>query len=672
MPLTNKITIDAYIHPTFAFDTADNQWLVSWYNDATHYFVIDYYADGRQWLLGWQDGGTFRYMLSSAYTDSDALDVWMQLTACVDLTTGSTAGSALYVNRVAVDTTWSGNIDAMTSTFPVMWLRHNNGTAGAFKINYLRIFPSYCASAAEVAANFKTVKNEEIVFHMDGHSMGRTRCNVTGRVSRLDLARSVESPAGRANPNEVSIELMSPAGQFADDQYAAFTPASEIYNGTAAQAYMQNRSGVEVETWYGNVPELEFVGRIDDSLFKRRSGANELSKVTVTASDMVYDLRRRVRQKGYAYEDYEIANISTTTTSLLHVVGKMGTQAEGYNFIANAGFENTTVANSWTVAGTSATLTRAAGGMAGSYEGAVHCSSGTGVASMSQTITFAGTKKLNVGQDWTAAIYARTFTTARTATLTFEEYTSGSTSITSTSLTQTLGADGGWLEMTKTIVISTSATNTLKLSLSHATVGTVSFDCASLIQNDTSLLAVLANNSDGASGVFNADNATTSTTWDTAGYDVDDAMITHPWARVEAGQPVMDILGDIADATAARYIGMDACGTVKYRTPFRSGYYDPAALFAISSCVSVDAVMSIEQANKIAIHGDNIAKSTSIGMVWEAIGAGFPLASGSQTQLALGTGTIANGATWPSAVNWPPYTDAATYVEYWAKYGETG
>jgi hypothetical protein len=134
-------------------------------------------------------------------------------------------------------------------------------------------------------------------------------------------------------------------------------------------------------------------------------------------------------------------------------------------------------------------------------------------------------------------------------------------------------------------------------------------------------------------------------------------MVTHPWAVVEQGTPVWDYLTRIADATSAWYMGFDACGTLKYRTPMKAGYADASALFTVDAVGAIDSAISIEQANKIIIHGIKIIKSGRYGEVWSAEKSSFfdRDANGYVYE------TVAASATWPEPM---------TYGEFWAKYEE--
>lgn len=661
MPLTSFVVVDTLVKPTMAFNAGGLHHVLSWYIDATHQLRLTYDAvvNEQTWGMAWQDGGTSRYQIAATpqFTDNATFQVWTRLSAIIDLSTGTTAGSSLYMNGSALDTTWSGNIDAKVSNFPTMELRAMAGIAYGFDIAYARVWLLTSAAdlptATDVANNFKTYKEEEIVFHLNGHATGHTRCNVTSRVQTLDLERTTESPTGNANPNVCDINLLSPNGQFADDQYAAFDAGAEVYNGTSSQKYMQAWCPVEVETWYGNTPELEFVGRLDDSVFRRRSTVNDVSRVTITAKDEAEDMRRRVRQKAYTFEDYELSNTTTSSTSLLQTIAQMETQHEWYNFLADSGFENATAANSWVVAGSSSTITRAAGGLLGSYQ--LNWLVPGATATLTQNVTFVGSKLLNVGQNWNISVWGKT-ATGITATLYLNELASGGTAITTGNVAQDFPTAGGWVQVAKTIAISTSLTNSLQVQLYATATATLSLDCAMLVQNDRALNWYVENNNDGASGTESADDAD-SALYDTAGFDVDDAMVVHPWARVEQGHSVWDYLVQIGDATAARYLGFDACGTLKYRTPFKTSYADPSALFTITDTdfTTVATVCDVRQANKVVVHGYKIFKDTVQRLWWLGTDSdAFDRDSGNRIDES-----VAASAIWPAA---------STYGEFWASY----
>jgi hypothetical protein len=651
LDMPSTFTLDIYFKPTFAYDTADDQYLCGWRIDAAHYWELLYLAASDCYELAWIDGATERQLVTPAYVSDVTLQVWTRLTLSVDLTTGTTAGSALYRNGALVDAVWSGASEIKASYFPLFSVRHIAAWPGAFVVNYLRLFSGKVATAAEVANNFQELKDEEIVWHFNGCALGHTRCNVTDKVLSVDLERSIESPVGISNPNGLSVQLVSQEGEFADDQYAAFNAATEHYNGTLAQRFMRHRTPIEVETWYGGLFELEFTGRVNEDMFSRRSAVNELSVVNLSAQDVAADLKRRVRQKAYKYENYNLCDPSVAS-SLLHVIAQMGLQREWYNFLSNASFERTTISSSWVVSGTGASIARGSGGVLGSYEGQLDYSTAT--AMISQTVDFTGTKKLNVGQTWDFALYVKC-TSAANGTLVLSGL-AAAVETESQHVHFALSGGEGWRRYDVAYSVATSAIDHLKCAALLTSDVALSLDCGMLVQNDQALEWFVPNDNDGASGEDSADDAD-SAVFDTVGFDVEDAMIVHPFAVVEQGTKIWDYLTNIADATAARYFGFDACGTLKYRTPFKTGYADPSTLTTIDSVVSVDSMMTIEQANKIIIHGVRIVKEQATSEVWSALKSSFfdRDANGYVYETVLDT------STWPAP---------NIYGEFWAKYEE--
>lgn len=649
LDMTSIMTISALVKPSCVYNVSTKQAIWSWYHTASRYLSCHYISS--QFVVEWAEGSTARTMVSSSYTTTTALQTWVTIGATIDLSSAEQDGSKLWINGVVVDEQWDDTIVAKASYYPMYQIRALNGSAGAMTINHVRMFQNL---KEDISNDFSSRKEEEIYWPLNGHGTGHTRCNVSTRVTDLDIGKSIESPKGNANPNTLNVGLMSPNGEFADDQYAAFDPANEAYNGTSSQKYMQRRCPIEVETWYGGTYEPEFVGRIDGDVFRRHSGVGDISRVTISAEDEWGDFQRRVRQKGKYYENYELCNTSTSSTSLLHTIAKMHSQKEWYNFLANSSFENATAANSWSVTGTSATVTRAAGGLVGSYQ--LDWLVAGMASTIVQNVTFSGTKKLNVGQNWNYSVYAKA-ATAFDCVLRLNELTAAGTSITANAATTAaFSAGGGWKKMEKTVSISTSATAILQAQLYSLSTATLSLDCAMLIQNDRSLDWFVLNNNDGAAGVESADDAD-SELYDTVGFDVDDAMIIHPWARVEQGESIGDYLAQIGDATAARYIGMDAAGTLKYRTIFKTSYADPTALATIDATQSIDTVLDVAQANKILVHGVTIMKDTILRQVWDAAAAGTFTKDGTSWIRE----TVANGGSWPTA---------ASSFEYWASYGD--
>jgi hypothetical protein len=144
-PLTETGVLQVKFRPTFAYDVASDQNLCGWYVSAAQYFRMRYNATTDTFRITWWDSGVVRTMDSAKYDDGSTyrnINQWITLTLSYDLSTGTTAGSSLWMNGTQDDTWWDGNIDAMTTQFPVMQIRAYDSTAGAYDIAYVKYWPN--------------------------------------------------------------------------------------------------------------------------------------------------------------------------------------------------------------------------------------------------------------------------------------------------------------------------------------------------------------------------------------------------------------------------------------------------------------------------------------------------------------------------------------------------
>jgi len=649
LDLTDTVTVIARIKPSFGYEVASNQHVWSWYNDADHYLTLYYDATSDKYTLKWKDGTNERVVVSAAYVSNVTLMVWVDIAITLDLTTGDTTGVVMYLDRVAKDSAWDDAADTKASNFPVFEVAAENQTAGNFDINYVRIFTSKQATATEIGVDMSSVKLEEIFFPLNGHAHARTRCNITEFVSELTVDRMANRGA-----NEASIELASSSGEFADDQYAAFDAANAVYNGTAAQAYMKHRCPVFIETWYGHSFEPILTGRVDENLFTRRTPQPnvDISRVILSIEDYVSDIARKVKRFAADYGDKKLSD-ATEADSLIHVITRLVTKESIYNFLANSSFENGTIASSWLVAGTAATFSRVAGGLTGSYQGDLVYGSATAAAY--QSVTFIGTKRLNVGETYTFQVYLKSAGNCGNNIRLSECDGGGVNDYTETTWAATGGAGWSRAEITHTITDSDSTYLLCAVYLDDNV--TLSFDCAMLVQYDRALNWFILNNNNGAAGVESADDAD-SDSYDILGFDCDAVNITHPWVFIEEDDSLWTYLKDLGDACIADYLGLDSAGTMKLRSYLKTGYSDPSPILTISSVLDVAANQEVDHANKIKVHGIKLKKDSDnffggFNKVWDAEDAGL-FSGGEKIKIE-----IANAGTWPAA---------ADYGEFWAKY----
>jgi hypothetical protein len=136
LPMDSKFTLFIRCKPTFAYNVSSSQHLCEWYIDATHCFRVYYSAGGDCFYAYWHDGGSNRVLQSAVYTSNETLQTWHNFAFSIDLTTGTTAGSAFYINQAAVETAWSGNTDVKASNFPILTFRTYSGGSTAYSLHY--------------------------------------------------------------------------------------------------------------------------------------------------------------------------------------------------------------------------------------------------------------------------------------------------------------------------------------------------------------------------------------------------------------------------------------------------------------------------------------------------------------------------------------------------------
>lgn len=644
MPDSGKFTIRLVVEPWFVYLTTNYMIICGWDVDATHRFIIYYNRDNDTMSIYWVDGGTGRFLVSQQFDDD--INQLLIIDVAIDLTGGQT-GSQLWINRVSRDTDWEGAPDAKSSGFALFSMGHGGGAYPADSLfNQTILIPDHVATDADVQNDYKSVKKEMIVWNFNGEGVGRTRTNITRHVLKK---RYSKTPTFKAN--RLSLDLKSVNGEFADDQYDAFDPDNDVFNGESTQKYMQHSCPVIAETWYGHDHEPYFIGRVDTKLFARRSGAGLASMISITAEDAIAEIALKQKRKARSWEDKKLSD-STEADSLLHLIARLATQKEIYNFLANSSFENATISDSWTVAGAGATFSKVAGGLFGSNQGDLVY--GAAACTVIQTVTFTGTKKLNVGETWTFYLWLKS-ASACGDNITLEERDSVGLNDSSDTAFAFDGGEGWKLfSVSHTIAYSDSDRLRVEINLNDAGV-TLSLDGAMLVQNDRAYNWFVLNNNDGDGGVEATEAADDAdyAAYDTVGFDVDFVNIVHPWAVIDQDESVWKPLKELAIASIQTYIGLDPCGTLKFRAMLATGYADPSSLETIGDNDFRNINTRLSKINKIEIFGNHITKDTDISQAWDAHSVGL-FGDGQLVYINL-----ANGDTWP---------DPAIYGEYWAKY----
>ena len=656
--LADTGTIQIKFRPTFAYNTGSNQEIGGWYVSATQEFRLWYDQANDIFKVLWEDGGTARELQSAQYDDGSAqrnIKQWSVMTVAYDISDTSNTGSSLWMNKTQDDTTFGATTkDAKSTEFYKMQLRAYNGTAGAYDIAYMLYIPDYVATDADVQNDFKNVKDEQIYFSLDGHSVGRTRCNVSSFMTSLSTQKSTRGLlSGNYGTNIAEIELKSLDGEFADDQYAAFDPANSTYNGLVTQKYMQNRCRVMLENWYGGDFDYLIVGRVDDNYFKRRTMRDGISFVNITVEDGVAEMGRKKIENSQAWENKDICD-STESNSLIHLVSRVQTSKKVRNYAHNSGFENATISNAWTA--TTLTLTR---DTADEFIGSacakmVYDNIAGGQQNIYQSISFDGDEKLNVGEKWTFSVILKSSAACNNDISLVERDSGGSNDFTNT--TYTIAGGENYTIWSVTHTITDSDSDELRIIIYMDDNVTLYGDMVKLFRGDRNINFYVDNTAE----TLDADDYAEDE-YDTIGFDCDAVDIQHPWKRIEEGTTIWDNLTSLAGAALPNYFGMNEAGTLELRAMLTNTttntYTD---LIAEENITEDDILMNIgvilaPRANRIIVKGSGYAKYTSKECIWRASDMGS-FTQGDADDISE---SIANGDKWP---------DPDTYGEYYAYY----
>ena len=643
LDMPSQFVMSIELKPNFNYDTASSQYVCSWYIDPDQHWYFYYSPAADKFMLVYHDAGNQAILSSRQFDDGGAhedIDQWMRWDIVFDSTTGDTSGSKLYYNRNLEDDTWSNNVDAKSSRFPLFEIRSMDGTEGDYKINFIRLWPD--TTYNDVANDHKGNEEEEIYWPLNGHSLGQSRCNITRLVNYYYINKNL----GGANTCELGLD--STAGEFADDQYSAFDSSAESFNGLSTQKYLQYRTPVHVESWYSHSFEPVFVGRVNEDYYQRISETGGRSVVTVTAEDAVSECGRKIIEHSTTYEDYDICDTAVESDSLLHVIARLATQRTIKNYLADSSFEGGDITDSWIASG--GTFTQDADQLWNSNCGKLDADEASD-ETVIQTVTFTGTKKLNVGDTYTFSIYLKS-AGAASDDIELQEHDAGGSNG-ATTQTYTLAGGEGWYKWEVSRTITDSDSDRLRVVINVTDGDVIYMDCAMLTQSASSYNWFVLNDNTATAGVESADDAD-SDSYDTVGFDCDDAAITHPWAIVKEGDDVWSYIKDLAIASLARYYGIDSSGTFVFK-PQIDEPGDPTPILTISEAGTLESQLQLQQANKIIVHGIYIVEDTNRKLVWSAQAARM---FGDDAQIAV---EIANGATWPNPT---------TYGELWAKYDD--
>ncbi len=160
--MRSKFVVDMVVKSWFVYDSGIKHTYINWFIDETHRFVCYYNQASDQLFVWWVDGGTGRSLISQQFDDGTSytnLNQRIRILVSIDLTTGTTAGSRFIViplesGAIAEDTSWSGNINALVSTFSTLSIGHENDLVQAdSQFEYIRIYAGTLVGAAADSAD---------------------------------------------------------------------------------------------------------------------------------------------------------------------------------------------------------------------------------------------------------------------------------------------------------------------------------------------------------------------------------------------------------------------------------------------------------------------------------------------------------------------------------------
>lgn len=641
---------------------ANTQYVIDWRTASDTGLILYYLGGSTDYRIFWQNGGTARFINGAPGGGVD--QEWHDVVYTWDLDNET---GAIWVDKTLIDDSWSGALDAGEPELPIATINANLAGSGAGRcdIAYLGYFPDYECTDADVQNDFKDVEEEEIFFGMNGHATGRTRCNVTRFwIKDYSLEKSVRDRlSGAWGSNKLSVTLKNTSGEFSDDQYAAYDPSADSFNGTSSQAYLRNRSGIILETWYSDDFDFLFTGRLTTGGYSRQSIRKDVSYVSCSAEDAVAELATSYETTGRYWENDTLIDTSTEGDSILHNVARRANR-RWRNYLNNSSFENGTIGDSWLVTAGGTLNKDAADGLFGSAS--AELIPGAANEQMYQTVQFLWEDKINVGDVFNFSCWLKSAagaTAVENYIAIFEDDSGGNNDYTGE--TYDLSGGEGWVKYDVTHTITDSDSDRLRVKVAADAGDTINIDGAMLIRNDRDVnyFILNSNDSDVSSGISGAYDYTEGD-WDWFGFNTTTVDYIHPWRRMDRGTTVWKELQQLGDAIGAYYIGFDECGTLTTKGILEENYSDPTCQRMLDETEirnNIRTRLTPARANKIIGHGVSIKKSSNLEFVWQATASDTWKDDEISGGFALNL-SIANGDYFP---------DVDDYPEYWAQLGKT-
>jgi hypothetical protein len=613
-PFTVPITFECYVKPNFAYDVATDQMFCKFYADAYDGAYVALYYDATSDKLGvkvYQNlagaGGaaitTASAQLAHQYVSDATLQTWHRLTVVVSL------GSITIYNNGALAVTtnvFMNNIRKLCLFSP--------GNNVDCYINYIKVYPGLEATAAQILNHFQNINNEHAYWGFQQCAIGRTRCDVTKPYCH---SLGFESKDGY-KATTAKAALRSQSGEFCTDQYATYAPESGSYNGTASQKYLANSIGLTIEQPLFSIAEATdapfeqlFYGTCDAGTFQPSTNVGQLTIVHISADDFMKQLVRRRVRTARTFDNYYLARATPSNNSLWHEFVWLSAKKEIYNYVGNSGFENTTIGNSWTCAGTGAAIARSSTRpLFGTYS--CNLTGAPGNLSLIQSISdTAAQPTFDEGMSLTlqAFVYLED---GNSITFKIQEY-DGVTGGSYTSGTETHSGTG-WAMYYLTHTLVDASRDSVKLTITTDSLDS-RYDGVMLTQGLSKQFYV-QNATDGTAGVCAAANEA-SGTYLQIGCVSEDVPYQIPWGFIDRNGVALDRAKEVADASLARYMHITKHGTLEMASHMTSDD-ETVSRGVIPDVFGKATTTQNPIANKITVEGVYYYKGSALSCLWEA------------------------------------------------------
>lgn len=237
--LSERFILEGWFRPEFNYNVAADQFIFGFSSIGAR-LKYDAADDRYEWYITTSGGPA--YKSTSAFTTNEALQRWTYVRAWFD---NAQSKAALYMLVNGVDVAGTSGVTYAGTFSPADTITFLPTVAA--ESSYWIIHELDEAIAAADVPTYEA--DRQVMWDFDGTTLGRERIPVTSRARSVSLSKSVQSrESGAPCANSAGVTLHNHDGRFSDDQYAAFDPAAGSYNGTAAQRYLRNRAGIEIES----------------------------------------------------------------------------------------------------------------------------------------------------------------------------------------------------------------------------------------------------------------------------------------------------------------------------------------------------------------------------------------------------------------------------------------